>query len=209
MRYWLVWTFFAELSPVLQNICQPITLGTLVIWLLYRARLAWGLQLFLVVIFQNAILLFCIILPENLLVIVISLRWYHHVKAFVYSSFLIDCRWIICCILIKYMLLWVIEISLVNTRSTFALPSYFPYIWLIILRVDIRCLVLWIKIITDLALYFDIICILCNRFNSRLGKRIVCVNFLNVWIESRGRLIALVVDFKKTWDCLNMCEAAL
>ena len=209
MRYWLVWTFFAELSPVLQNICQPITLGTLVIWLLYRARLAWGLQLFLVVIFQNAILLFCIILPENLLVIVISLSWYHHVKAFVYSSFLIDCRWIICCILIKYMLLWVIEISLVNTRSTFALPSYFPYIWLIILRVDIRCLVLWIKIITDLALYFDIICIFCNRFNSRLGKRIVCVNFLNVWIESKGRLIALVVDFKKTWDCLNMCEAAL
>ena len=209
MRYWLVWTFFAELSPVLQNICQPITLGTLVIWLLYRARLAWGLQLFLVVIFQNAILLFCIILPENLLVIVISLRWYHHVKAFVYSSFLIDCRWIICCILIKYMLLWVIEISLVTTRSTSALPSYFPYFWLIILRVDIRCLVLWIKIITDLALYFDIIYILCNRFNSRLGKRIVCVNFLNVWIESRGRLIALVVDFKKTWDCLNMCEAAL
>ncbi len=123
--FWLILTFLAVFRLILLNICQPFILCKFVIGLLNGARLVWGLQLFLVVVLENAILFFCVILSENLLIIIISLFLNHQIEALVYFSLLVDGWRIVRSILIKNMLLGVIKIVYVATSSTTAFPSYF------------------------------------------------------------------------------------
>ena len=139
-------------------------------------------------------MLFLIILSKSLLILIILLR-NHHIKIFINSPLLINSWGLIRSILIKQMLLWIKKIILVTTKSTFRFPTDFSQVWFVVLRIYIRCLILWIKIFAFVALLFYIICIIAIYFDSRFRMKILCNELLKIWVVCSWRVLALVVNF--------------